>query len=274
METLSMHVLPAVSPPQRLRRLAGGLLCALVTLLPLQSVRAECTASSSKNTVALVELYTSEGCSSCPPADRWLSRLPESFSSTRVVPLALHVDYWDYIGWKDRFAQAGFSSRQRQQARLGGSSFVYTPQIMLNGRDYATWGDRTRFNAAILNHNDKIAAADIRLSLSGVRAGELEVSASAQAAATHHPRLFVVLYENGLGSQVKAGENSGATLRHDFVVRSWSDAQAVGAQFTTPYRQRLQLPADGNPRNMGVAAFVQDARSGEVLQAMSMPLCP
>ena len=95
----------------------------------------QCAASSGAMRAALLELYTSEGCSSCPPADQWLSNLPtQNLDALAVVPLAFHVDYWDKLGWVDPFAQAAFTQRQRERnGRLG---WVYTPQFMLNGEDY------------------------------------------------------------------------------------------------------------------------------------------
>ena len=95
---------------------------------------AQCRASSPSTTTALVELYTSEGCDSCPPADRWLSSLgPRGFAPDRVVPIALHVDYWDYIGWKDPYARQAHSARQRKMAKLARAAMVYTPQVLLQG---------------------------------------------------------------------------------------------------------------------------------------------
>src|SRR5258708_25419045 len=89
---------------------------------------AQCVARSGERTVALVELYTSEGCSSCPPADRWLSSIGRTFPPDRVAPLALHVDYWDYIGWKDPYARREFSQRQRPLSHPPPPAPVYTPQ--------------------------------------------------------------------------------------------------------------------------------------------------
>ncbi len=100
----------------------------------------DCSAKSRAQTASLLELYTSEGCSSCPPADQWLSNIESSGVGTdKLVPLAFHVDYWDYIGWKDRYAKPDFSERQRQAARVTGSATVYTPQVMLGGRDFRSW---------------------------------------------------------------------------------------------------------------------------------------
>src|SRR3954468_19444073 len=115
-------------------KLAFALLC----FLAMQAAQgAHCTAQSAAKTVALVELYTSEGCDSCPPADRWLSSLgAQGYAPDRIVPIALHVDYWDYIGWKDPYAHAAHSARQRKMARLARAAMVYTPQVLLQGRDF------------------------------------------------------------------------------------------------------------------------------------------
>src|SRR5215218_308267 len=110
----------------------------LVTLLsPNILIAADCTAASGNQRVALLELYTSEGCDSCPPADRWFGELPaRNFRGDRVVPLAFHVDYWNQLGWIDPFSQASFSVRQRQQSNRRGLNFVVTPQLLLNGQHF------------------------------------------------------------------------------------------------------------------------------------------
>src|ERR1043165_160036 len=113
----------------------------LLLALEGAALAASCKAESGNRTVALVELYTSEGCSSCPPADRWLSGLAaRGFGAGRVVPLALHVDYWDYIGWKDPYGRREFSLRQRKLSQLQRMALVYTPQVLIQGRDFPRWG--------------------------------------------------------------------------------------------------------------------------------------
>jgi hypothetical protein len=115
----------------------------LLVIAPPAVIAASCNARSGPKTVALVELYTSEGCNSCPPADRWLSGLgAQGYGPDRVVPLALHVDYWDYIGWKDPYAKREFSQRQRKLTLLQRQALVYTPQVMLQGKDFRGWGAR------------------------------------------------------------------------------------------------------------------------------------
>lgn len=229
---------------------------------------AECRASSGDTTVALLELYTSEGCSSCPPADRWLSRLSESGAvPERIVPLALHVDYWDYIGWKDRFADPRHTARQHAIAAAGRSSFVYTPQVALNGRDYRGWGRESRFSQDVAAINAQPAAAQIDLGMKSAGSA-LQVDASARAQGHERAVLYLALYENMLSSEVKAGENSGAILHHDRVVRQWLGPLPVGQALT----RKMALENDWKADNLGVAAFVQDS-NGEILQALALPAC-
>ncbi|HQR60097.1 MAG TPA: DUF1223 domain-containing protein [Methylophilaceae bacterium] len=248
-------------------------LLGLFALISLPVAAAECSATSGRNRVALLELYTSEGCSSCPPADRWLSGLAAAgYAGDRVIPLALHVDYWDTIGWKDRFAKPGFSARQREMAGLGHAGFVYTPQVMLNGRDYLGVGNPARFAADIAAINRNPARANIQLTLSQPGADSLEVSAAAQAGKQDSPLLYVALYENNLNTAVRAGENGGASLHHDYVVREWLGPYPID-KTTTPWRHKLRLDPEWKSPEMGVAAFVQSRASGEVLQAMALKLC-
>ena len=120
----------------RMRAISILAVVAALAMMSGQS-HAACTATSPAHTLALTELYTSEGCDSCPPADKWMSGLAaRGLGPDKVVPLALHVDYWDYIGWKDVFAQPQFTERQRMLSRLSGSTFVYTPQVVVAGRDF------------------------------------------------------------------------------------------------------------------------------------------
>lgn len=253
------------------------ILCAcLMSLLPIAAAGApaECSVSSGANRVALLELYTSEGCSSCPPADRWLSGLAaKGVNSERVVPLALHVDYWDYIGWRDRFAQPRFTERQRQMALLGNSTLVYTPQVMLNGRDFRNWRNSGRLERELAATSNSAAQATIRLTLKQPGPEILDVSTVAQNTQEGNHALFFALYENNLTSAVKRGENAGSTLHHDFVVRNWLGPFALNGKSPTSWRHEIKLDKEWNPESLGLAAFVQNTATGEVLQAVSRPLC-
>ena len=126
----------------------------------------QCSAKSGNKTAAVLELYTSEGCSSCPPADKWISSLaPGGFTANQIVPLAFHVDYWDYIGWADRFANKKFSGRHRGLARANGSGTVYTPQVFVNGKDIRLAFSNVKLNATLKDINTAKPRADIGLEL-------------------------------------------------------------------------------------------------------------
>jgi hypothetical protein len=255
----------------RVRRIAALACCALACGV---ANAAQCSATSGPMRVPLVELYTSEGCDSCPPADRWLGTTgAAAFKAGRIVPLSLHVDYWNHLGWRDPFASAQFSARQRASSRRSGSGVVYTPQVQVNGRDFRGWGDRGAFDRAL-----EAAAVPARVKVSVAleqRDGEpwsVTVAADAPTEAGRGAGVFLALYENGLVSDVRAGENRGARLRHDFVVREWLGPLPLDANGTLRDTRSLPLRADVDYANAGVAAFVQDAR-GEVLQALALPLC-
>jgi hypothetical protein len=232
-----------------------------------------CTATSGSGTAALVELYTSEGCSSCPPADRWLSTLREGgLGPDRLVPLALHVDYWDYIGWRDPFATPLFSARQRELAAIHRARVVYTPQVVLAGKDYRGWSSR-RFAEAVSAVNATAARARITLALSAAADGKtgLRVTANVpERKAGEDAVLYVARYENGLSNRVERGENRGKTLNHDFVAREWWGPLALTAAGDVTLERSLEAQ---HLARGGVAAFVQSRRTGEVLQALALPGC-
>ena len=246
--------------------------------VPMAAEAATCSRQSPAHTVALLELYTSEGCSSCPPADRWLRELPQKFGAEQLVALALHVDYWDYIGWKDRFAQARFTERQRQLSRLAGGSTIYTPEVFAGMKEFRSWRSQAELEQRIRRINEQPAAAQINLQMSSDGSAAVEVQASFVLAPTamagQQNEGIIVLYENKLISDVKAGENHGVSLQHDRVVRFWSAPVALDAQSgRATWKQSINLPADWKRANLGVAALVQDVRQGRVLQAVAMSAC-
>jgi hypothetical protein len=231
-----------------------------------------CNASSGPRTAALIELYTSEGCDSCPPADRWLSAsFPPNGDAGGVVALAFHVDYWDRLGWKDRFASPSWTERQDAAARAARSSLVYTPQVLLQGRDFRAWQSADRSRSAITAALARPARAEITLHAER-RGGAIAVSATAHvrdAGDRSGAALFVALADSGLVSIVKAGENAGKTLRHDHVVRVLQGPIALDDG--VPRDVLLPLPAERGTATE-VVAFVQNGETGEVLQALALPL--
>lgn len=245
----------------------------IAALFPLVSA-AECVTRSGPATAALVELYTSEGCSSCPPADRWLSQLKRAADRGSVVPVAFHVTYWDYIGWRDAFADERHTARQRARAAASGARYVYTPQVVLGGRDFRGWGSEGAVARAIESINRRPARADIGLRVQRIEAGNLAVQATATVSPgvrTKDLALVIVATQHGLSSRVTAGENRGEQLRHDFVARDYVETRPFSSQravASVTFRAR----GDWKPEAMAVAAFVQDVKTGDVLQALSSPL--
>jgi hypothetical protein len=237
---------------------------------------AQCSAKSGQFTAALVELYTSEGCDSCPPADRWLSGLGKGHGPGRIVPLSLHVDYWDYIGWKDPYARRDFSNRQRKLTQLQKLAFVYTPQVMLQGRDFRGWGSPA-FDEAVARINSNPPRAALELQITSLTAERVDLQVAAEvldSAQKGDAALYLATYENKLSSAVTAGENRGHTLEHDYVVLEWQGRLGFSSGARLTERRQLPLLPKAVPANSGVVAFVQNRRTGEVLQALMLPACP
>lgn len=221
-----------------------------------------CSAKSSAQAVAVVELYTSEGCSSCPPADRWLSQLKNDPS---VIALAFHVDYWDRLGWTDRFASPTFTQRQAQQQTVNGSRFSYTPQVVIDGVDRKDWPQVSADSKGAI----KPKAARVQLTLQ--RDGEqFEATVQALAAPVKLAAYWAVTEDKHV-TAVKGGENSGVTLQHNDVVRELLPVSAWQAQAgqTTTLRFSPSTHADAaHPRQ--VKLVVLDAATGRPLQALKL----
>lgn len=251
-------------------------LCLALACLAAPAQAGLCQARSGPHTTALVELYTSEGCDSCPPADRWLQGLAgRGLTPDRVVPLSLHVNYWDYIGWKDPYAQQRFADRQRRLAQVMRARIVYTPQVLLQGQDFRRWHG-TGFEAAVAAINARAPGARIALALQTGRKETFSVTAKAELLDLSQgpdAALYLASYENKLVSRVAAGENRGRTLAHDYVVLEWVGPIAF-AGATAEGQRTLPLLPKAVPENSGVAAFVQNRRTGAVLQALMLPACP
>lgn len=155
----------------------------------------------------LIELFTSEGCSSCPPADKYLSRFQDnSMLWDDVIPMAFHVDYWNYLGWKDRFSHPSFTLRQRLYNRYGASSSVYTPGFIVDGKEWQGY-----FSRRSLPTPSNRQAGKLTLKRSGMN---FDVSYQAEGRYIAH----LVLLAMDETSTIKAGENRGEQLEHDFVV--------------------------------------------------------
>ncbi len=231
-----------------------------------------CDARSGPKTTALVELYTSEGCSSCPPADRQLSQLRQVLDPVaEVVPLALHVDYWDSIGWKDPYAQALFGERQSRLVSANRQKTVYTPQYFISGTE--TRSGQSELRKLVVRINALPAAADIRLQVGAKGNRALALIADATVTDTKSPALlYLAITESGLVSNVTRGENKGVTLAHDYVVRAWIGPIQLTNGVARVERE-LVLPAEWSRAQLDVIAFVQAEHDGKVLQALRAQHC-
>jgi hypothetical protein len=178
---------------------------------------AETRFESGPQQTALVELYTSEGCSSCPPAEAWMSRLKDNPGLwTQFVPIAFHVDYWDRLGWRDRFSSKRWTERQGRYASLWQSGSVYTPALVVNGSETRNWSgiDPSRHDAR------KTGGLSVNTADGKTFAIEFKPENGIGAAWEAH----VALLGSGISSNIRAGENRGRNLQHDFVVLDLRDA--------------------------------------------------
>ena len=244
-----------------LRFLLLGLL--LMALAPRSD--AGSPADSPAGHTAVVELFTSQGCSSCPPADRLLSKLAQdSRYQGKVIPLSFHVDYWNYIGWTDPYSSARWSERQKLYARAFHSNRIYTPQVVVNGRAECVGSQE----GAVLDRiADALAAEPAgRVSLAfdpPAPDGPLRVRLSARLAKAVGPGdldLWVAVYESGLSTAVKAGENASRVLRNDRVVRRFEKAFTLPGTAGAEKSGEVVLGLDKRWKadSLGVAAFLQD----------------
>ena len=238
---------------------------------------ASCENRSAASRTQLIELYTSEGCSSCPPADKWLRGLvPKILSASEVVPLAFHVDYWDRLGWRDRFADPAYTARQYAYSKVSGSSFVFTPQVILAGRNYQAWSNNSRFQQDVRKALTGMPDADIILSQEAMSAGKVGFEVLAQLRRdvdVSDVYIYAALFQSGLVSEVGRGENSGSRLQHNYVVRGLIKSKAIDQSGKIIFKGSFTLPDDARPQEMGMAVFAQSSKTGSVLQAMSAALC-
>jgi len=239
---------------------------ALFSLIVLTATQTQaagtCSAHSGPGITLVVELYTSEGCSSCPPADQWLSRLK---ADPGVVALAFHVDYWDRLGWKDRFASAAYTQRQAQSQRSSGARFSYTPQVIVDGADRPEW---SRIAAPLSARGRPASNVEVSLARDG---NHFAASVAAAAGAPARLAAYWAVTEQGHVSAVKAGENDGATLKHDYVVREYRSVAAWGAAPDTPAVLAFDMAADADPAHARtVNLVIVNADNGRPVQALRL----
>jgi methionine-S-sulfoxide reductase len=230
-------------------------------------------ARDSEAPFAVVELFTSEGCSSCPPADALLREILQDARKRgrRVFGLAFHVDYWDRLGWTDPYGAPAFARRQQAYARSLKIDRVYTPQMIVNGVEEFVGSDAPRSRAAIEAALKRPAGALVKLRHQEVKGTRSLAFAYAVTRAPPGAVLHVAVVERGLSSAIKRGENGGRTLRHENVVRAF---RTVRLDESGQGGVELQPPAGLVPTNASVIAYVQEADSGAIAGATALALAP
>ncbi len=243
---------------QRLFRLSLILLALMLPVFPAAATTGELVCASSEDQTTLLELFTSEGCSSCPPAEAWLSRLvanPKLW--TEFVPVAFHVDYWDYLGWKDRFASAQFTQRQQTYVTEWRHPAMYTPCFVVNGREAGATGH------ARLLERPRIMPGPLRVESKGQNIWVVRFTPAAPATGPY--QAHVALLDCGLRVKVARGENAGRELAHDFVARLWQTVSMQEAGGTATAEMTLaKTPIETGVRR-GLAVWV--TCGGELMQA-------
>jgi len=246
-------------------------------LLPLRALPEE---RAMQPTPVLVELFTSEGCSSCPPADQLLRTLEgKAFQGAQVIVLSEHVDYWDSLGWRDPFSNVQFSRRQQDYGHLFGTDNVYTPQMIVNGRVEFIGSDRRIASKEIRNAANR-PVANVRVSPLGIETPDRGKSvATVQLVVDNLPQLsrsdelevMLAVTETSIVSKPSRGENFGATLEHTGVVRTLVKAGKVEGQGFAA-KARVTIDPAWNRSGLRLVAFAQEKKSRIVWGAAQAPL--
>jgi hypothetical protein len=202
-----------------------------------------------KKGFAVVELFTSEGCSSCPPADEAVAALAKEYASN-VFVLGFHVDYWNNLGWKDEFSTAGYTSRQQAYATALALNSIYTPQVIVNGKTEFTGSDKSRLYETVEKELDN--ADNTVTELSAAAAGSKEIIVTCKTVADGKSMLHIALVQLQANSAVKRGENKGKLLHHIDVVRNFKTVKANGAPVS------ITVPEGLLAKDCKIIAFIQN----------------
>ena len=208
---------------------------------------------------ALVELFTSEGCSSCPPADEAVGRL--NGWKKNVFVLSFHVDYWDYLGWKDVFSNSAYSSRQQHYGDLFHLNSIYTPQIVVNGRTQFVGSDETQLRTTIENDLKEIPKTDLQINIQPGNKDQITVLWTTSP--NPDLKINLALVQNFTKDHIQRGENKGQTLNHFFTVIDFQSSSIHTGTNTA----RLNIPAGLPPSDCSVIAFLQNPKTGYIVAA-------
>jgi hypothetical protein len=211
---------------------------------------------------AVIELFTSEGCSSCPPADELVSRIQKEYKDQPVYILAFHVDYWNRLGWRDVFSSADYSARQSEYAKYLNLSQVYTPQIVVNGKKEFVGSEEGTLRNAIKTDLQKPTSTQITLSDIKTDQGKATLHYQTEGNG-NNSLLLLALVEKSAQSNVKGGENKGRILSHVQIIRQLDKVILTNGRGT----QSIALPKDFNAQKWEIIALIQNTQTGEIIGA-------
>lgn len=215
------------------------------------------------NGFAVVELFTSEGCSSCPPADALVARVQKENADKPVYILAFHVDYWNRLGWKDVFSNHDYSERQNQYARWLKSGQIYTPQVIVNGQTEFVGSDENSLRNAIKTGLDKTAKTALSLRDIKVEGNQAIIQYHAEGA-NNNSALLIALIEKNASTKVKSGENGGHTLSHVQIV---TELKSISLKKDGKGSENIDLPRGFDPQKWELIGVVQNTSDGEITGA-------
>jgi hypothetical protein len=215
---------------------------------------------------AVVELFTSEGCSSCPPADEAVIQLAKDYPE-HVYVLAYHVDYWDYIGWKDEFSSAAFTERQRKYGERFSLSSVYTPQIIVNGEKEFVGSNRAQLSSSVKKALQTKGSGEVKMSLAKENANNVRVTYEVNG--TEPAILNLALVQRNAVTAVKRGENKGKSLHHINIVRAF---KAIPINKSAKAVIALPLPPNLSFKDVEVIAFLQNNKSWKIQSATAQSI--
>jgi hypothetical protein len=256
----------------------GAVLASLLVLGHGHSAALASTSDEAAKQPVVVELFTSEGCSSCPPADTLLKSLSEEqpLNGIEILALEEHVDYWNSAQWVDPFSSIDFSLRQQQYAAALRAGDVFTPQMIVDGSAQLV-GSRTReakeqIRWAAARQKGRLLLTSVPASKEHTRSFELRLDPSSAALNSSPLELWIAVTEKGLHSSVTGGENSGETLQHAPVVRLLHKQQSITLPLTNPINVSVNLHKSWNAANLTVVAFLADPKSHQIQAAGYSPI--
>lgn len=252
----------------------GALVLAAANANPPRAARAQTAALETERIPVIVELFTSEGCSSCPPADTLLSKLEtlQPVEGAQIIGLEEHVDYWNHDGWVDPYSDPEWTLRQQEYVDRFKGKTPYTPQMVVDGQSQFV-GDNTRDALNAVREDAKQRKTQVSITSEGLGkkdAERLEVRVGNAASRAQEPAdIWLAITEEGLQTAVKAGENAGKDLQHAAVVRSFHKIGSLSTKDSSPFdvHQEVKFKPNWKRENLRIVVFVQERKSLHILGA-------